>query len=173
MIRAAVPSDALHIAKVHVQAWHESYRGIVPDEVLAALSIDTRTTQWADALSKPQDGSAIFVSMAIDERIIGFGSCGTQRSNSLPYPGEFYAIYVLQTAQQCGNGKMLMSVMSRHLAEQELHSASLWVVRENTGARQFYERLGGVVIAEKEDIRESCTLIEVAYAWDTLPITAA
>ena len=36
-IRAAHPADALPIARVHVQAWHESYRGLIPDATIAAL----------------------------------------------------------------------------------------------------------------------------------------
>jgi hypothetical protein len=42
---------------------------------------------------------------------------------------------------------------------------SLWVLRENAKARRFYERLGGVVVAEKEERRAGGVLVEVAYGW--------
>jgi hypothetical protein len=31
--------------------------------------------------------------------------------------------------------------------------------------RAFYERLGGVVVSEKEDVRPTAPLTEVAYGW--------
>jgi hypothetical protein len=49
-----------------------------------------------------------------------------------------------------------------------LEAATLWVLRENAGARRFYERIGGEVVGEKEDIRDQRIFIEVAYGWRNL-----
>jgi hypothetical protein len=42
-IRVAGVADAGAIAAVHVEAWRETYVGIVPVQVLAGLSVDRRT----------------------------------------------------------------------------------------------------------------------------------
>ena len=39
-IRAAIPADAQAIARVHVEAWRESYRALMPVHVIEALSVD-------------------------------------------------------------------------------------------------------------------------------------
>jgi hypothetical protein len=38
-VRPATPDDADAIASVHVRSWQAAYRGIVPDAMLDALSI--------------------------------------------------------------------------------------------------------------------------------------
>jgi hypothetical protein len=44
----------------------------------------------------------------------------------------------------------------------------LWVLRENTLARRFYEQCAGQMIGEKQDVRGEATLIEVAYGWSDI-----
>jgi len=39
IIRKALPVNAEAVAKVHVQSWQETYRGIMEDEYLDKLSI--------------------------------------------------------------------------------------------------------------------------------------
>jgi ribosomal protein S18 acetylase RimI-like enzyme len=58
--------------------------------------------------------------------------------------------------------------MSSSLQQRGFSAAALWVLRENLRARRFYERLGGKVIAETEDVRGAATLVELAYDWPDL-----
>jgi hypothetical protein len=94
-IRTATVADAPAIGFVHVEAWRETYVGIVPDHVLADLSVDRRAAMWGRILSDPSapNASAAFVA----ERggtIVGFGCCGLQRDEMLSaggYGGEIKA----------------------------------------------------------------------------------
>ena len=61
-----------------------------------------------------------------------------------------------------------MTLMARDLVARPLSGASLWVLRENVGARRFYERLGGTVLAEKAVTEGAATMHEVAYGWADL-----
>jgi hypothetical protein len=45
----ACPDDAEAIARVHVDSWRTTYQGILPDEVLAGLSVERRRAFWAKA----------------------------------------------------------------------------------------------------------------------------
>ena len=47
-------------------------------------------------------------------------------------------------------------------------SMMLWVLRDNTPARKFYEALGGQILCEKPIEIGTQTLIEVAYGWKDL-----
>jgi len=171
-IRTATVADASAIGSIHVEAWRETYVGIVPDHVLAGLSVEGRAAMWGRHLRDPtaSNASAAFVA----ERggtIVGFGCCGAQRAEMLKaqgYDGEFIAIYVLRTSQHRGLGLALMGAMAQELRRRQLEAASLWVLRENTGARRFYEGIGGEVVGEKEDIRDQRIFIEVAYGWRNL-----
>jgi len=44
-----------------------------------------------------------------------------------------------------------MSSMASRLLEQSRKAATLWVLRDNAGARRFYERLGGKLVGERAD----------------------
>ena len=165
-IRRAAVADVARIGAVHVQAWHEAYAGLIPDEVLARLDPGRRAAMWLRLLT---DGRAVFVGELEDE-IVGFGSCGPQRDASLPYDGEIAAIYVLRRAYRVGIGRRLMAAMARELRAQGFQSASLWVMEVNAPARAFYERLGGKVVTRRDQIRDGFAAIGVAYAWDDLSV---
>ena len=103
--------------------------------------------------------------------VVGFGACGDQRDDTMRergFPGEIGALYILRSHQRAGVGRSLVSVMARALTVRRLDSASLWVLRENIGARRFYESLGGFVGGEKTTQRGDAVLTEVAYCWSDL-----
>ena len=171
-IRTATAADASAIGSVHVEAWRETYVGIVPDHVLAGLSVDGRAAMWGRFLCDPTafDASAAFVAER-SGTIVGFGCCGVQRTEMLSargYDGEISAIYILRSSQRRGFGLALMGAMAQELRRRHLEAACLWVLRENASARRFYEGLGGEVVGEKEDIRDQRIFIEVAYGWRNL-----
>ena len=91
--------------------------------------------------------------------------CKTVALPSAPPPHEIGAIYILRSQQGAGAGRALMSLMARDLVARTMPSASLWVLRDNMGARGFYEGLGGTIIFEKEVTEGGKTLHEVAYGW--------
>ncbi len=169
LVRPAEPADAPAIAEVHVVSWRETYAGIMPDRVLARQSVPARTRMWQGILQRPRAGDANFVAEAEDEEIAGFASCGLQRTAGLDFAGEFYAIYVREAHQRSGIGRTLMVAMSSHLRRIGLSSASLWVIRENLKAIRFYERFGGIRVAEQEDRQDGFVLTEFAYGWRELP----
>ena len=171
-IRAATGDDAVSIAAVHVASWRETYAGLMPDTMLSGLSVNDRAARWADILGQAErpDGPGVFVAEHGGD-LVGFASGGGQRDANLlaqGFTGEITAIYVLQDMQGRGAGRRLMAALAEDLQRGGHGAASLWVLRENLGARRFYERLGGEIVGEKQDQREAVRLIEVAYGWRDL-----
>jgi ribosomal protein S18 acetylase RimI-like enzyme len=168
-IALATPDDAQALAAMHVASWHETYSGLLPDNILAALSVQSRAAAWSKILLEPATANSSVVYLAEhQETIIGFGSCGAQRTESLKdngYDGEVSGIYVLREFQKGKIGTQLFRSMSSDLLRRGFKAAALWVLRENFRARRFYEHFGGKVIAEREDVREGTVLIELAYGW--------
>jgi GNAT superfamily N-acetyltransferase len=157
-IRPATREDAEAIARVHVQAWREAYRGILPPDVLDRLSVQERMRLWDWALSH-KGGGAMFV--AEDKgRVVGFICAGRPREPRLGGT-EIQAIYVLATNQGKGLGRGLMRAAMQALCEAQDSTVYLWVANRNSKARRFYDKLGGVAGETKDAGR----LVEVVYRW--------
>ena len=172
--RAATADDAAAIGALHVASWCETYAGLLPQDMLDGLSPESRSAMWAAVLEAPgaPDASRVFVAQG-SVGIVGFGACGGQRDTAMRergFNGEVGAIYVLRSHQRAAVGRSLMGLMARDLIARRLASASLWVLRDNMGARRFYEGLGGSLIGEKMVAAGDASLPEVAYGWSDLSI---
>ncbi len=171
-LREGTVEDAPALGALHVASWRETYAGLLPDAMLAELSVATRATMWADILSNPaaSGGMVVFVAEA-DDRLVGFGCCSAQRDQDLAaagFSGEIGAIYILRAHQGGRVGRAIMAALSRALADMGHFAASLWVLRDNAAARSFYERLGGGIIGERTEVEPEATLVELAYGWRDL-----
>ena len=166
-IRPARVEDAPGIARVHVDSWRTSYRGLVPDVVLDTLSYEKRETMWRTGLSNPERKNYEYVAVDEQGRIVGFVSGGPLRDGDPSYESELYAIYLLQEVQGQGIGRRLMLTFVEHLLQSGVTSMLLWVFADNP-ARKFYEAMGGQLIQSQPMEIGGATLIEVAYGWKDL-----
>jgi ribosomal protein S18 acetylase RimI-like enzyme len=172
IIRPASLADAADLATMHVASWLETYPGLLPPSMLTSLSVDKRLAMWKQVIgATPTPGSAKVYLAEIDKEIVGFGSCVSQRTQTLKdsgYDGEISAIYVLKAFQRRALGRRLLHAMASDLSARGFTAASLWVLRDNAPARGFYEQYGGQVVAEREEARPDGALSEVAYGWTHL-----
>lgn len=155
------------MAKVHITSWRETYPGMVPDLMLDRLSIANEAIRWQRMFDRPdrRGGSIAFVADQ-EGKVVGYGTCGEQRTELLfdrGFTAEIGELYVLRRAQRQGAGSGLMMAMAAALADTGHRAMSLWVLEENRSARRFYQGLGGTPIARKHG-----RLIEVAYGWTDL-----
>ncbi|SEQ74846.1 hypothetical protein [Piscibacillus halophilus] len=74
-IRKANYSDTEGIAKVHVDSWRTTYKGIIPNNFLENLSYQKRNDLWVRNLS--EENSYTFVAENYEGSIVGFisGNC--------------------------------------------------------------------------------------------------
>lgn len=149
--------DAEGIARIHVASWRATYRGIVSDVTLDALSLDAlsveqRATHWREGLRalaadpSPRQ-AACYVAVDSNGDMLGFARGGRVRPLAsgvapLPYDGELYAIYLAPGVQRRGIGSLLAHAVARHLAADGLRSLLVWALARNP-SRRFYEALGG------------------------------
>jgi ribosomal protein S18 acetylase RimI-like enzyme len=171
-IRAAIPGDAQAIARVHVEAWRESYRGLMPEHVIEALSVDRNTEMWAAILACGASSIVHVVERlgiaAGGAELVGFGSARDARSPALGASGEITAIYLLESVKRRGIGRMLLRGLLGALAERGHRSAGLWALVDNHGTRRFYEALGGRPGAPRLVADGPADMHEIAYIWDDL-----
>src|SRR5579883_2064332 len=107
-VREARIVDAAGVARVHVESWRTTYRGIVPDAYLDALSVENRQRGWERQL---QAAGTIDVFVAEDRRsgeIVAFASGGPEQTGTeTAFPWELYAIYLIADRQRRGVGRRL------------------------------------------------------------------
>lgn len=127
-VRRARVEDAGGIARVFVRAWQVAYRGLVPDRILAGLSVERRRARWRERLG---GGDCTFVVQ--DHGIAGY-------CRIVP-PDIVADLYVLPERRHGGVGSALLEA---GLDELRSHSAdaSLWVFADNLPARAFCARFG-------------------------------
>ena len=146
-------------------AWRSTYRGLLPDDFLASLDEAGYEDRWRRIIA---DGSSRVFVAADGLDIVGFASGGRERAGEDGYSGELYAIYVLREFQGRGHGRGLVRAVVAGLRELELPDMIVWVLRDNVGARSFYERLGGVYVRTQPITIGSALLQEVSYGWRSL-----
>ena len=165
MIRPAVQADIPSIARVHVQAWRETYAGLIPQEVLDNLSTEERAAMWRGALSEHATSLLVYEH---EGEVVGFAAVGPEREKHALYTGELYAIYLLKAFHGQGYGGALFHGAVRSLKGQGRDAMRLWVLEENP-TRGFYEHLGGELHERKTLTFVGTPLTEVAYGWAELP----
>src|ERR1700694_1696959 len=165
MVRPAELNDATEIARVHVATWRSAYHDLLPDDFLASLSEAHYTDRWRRVIG---DGSSRVFVVEEPEGIAGFASGGRERAGESGFAGELYAIYVLDSAQRRGHGRELVRAVAGALRKMAVPDMIVWVLRDNTGARQFYERLGGIYVRAQPITIGTATLEEVSYGWRRL-----
>lgn len=162
MVREALPGDARAIAALHVGAWRAAYRGIVPDEALDSLSVDSREEFWRRVL---ESRSSDVVVAEEAGGLLGWVSAGKGRDpDAPPETAEVYAIYVEPESWSRGVGRRLWQVEEARLRSAGFREVTLWVLASNERARRFYERAGLAADAGGKTVRlGDVDLAEVRY----------
>jgi len=164
IIRQATQEDAAGIARVHVDTWRTTYRGIVPEDYLANMSYEESEKRWAGRLSDSEAKTRIYVAEDAAGHIAGFVCGGPDRDNDPVYKSELYAIYILEGYHGQGIGRRLTLALVEALLQMGLDSMILWVFAVNP-ARRFYEALGGQLVKTNQFEINGVIIDEVAYAW--------
>ena len=163
-IREARPTDVPAIARVHVDSWRTTYRGIVPDEALAGLSYAEREAMWTKIFTDTTVRGFRYVAEDDTGEIVGFAAGGPEPSGDPQYTGQLYAVYLLEASQGQGVGRQLVEAVARDLAHHGFGAMLVWVLAANP-ARRFYEALGGHQLRTRVETIGGVELEEVAYGW--------
>lgn len=164
-IRPARPGDARQIARLDVETWRATYAGILTTPFLVGLSAQRRELGWAAVIERePRD---VRVAVGGDGEILGFGSCGRNRSGA-EFAGEVFTLYIAPDWQNQGIGRRLLHALFERLVALGCRSAIIWVLRDNPG-RFFYQRVGGREVRHRPFVVGGKKIEAAGYAWRDLP----
>jgi ribosomal protein S18 acetylase RimI-like enzyme len=143
-VRVAHPMDADALARVHVRSWQAAYSGLVDDAHLAGLDAGDRARIWRDRLTGGPPGAVTYVATpGVD--VVGFASVGPVRDEDLARQqegwAEVYALYVDPDRWRTGVGTALWRGVDAGWGD-EVAGVTLWVLRDNLRAREFYAARG-------------------------------
>ena len=161
-ISPAGPGDAGDLARVHVQAWRETYPGLLPQAYLDALSIPRHSRLWRRRLMSTGE---VTLAAEGESGLVGYCSGGDARGRTEGL-AEITTLYVLRQAQGSGVGRRLLTDTARVLAARGAVSLVIWVLRDNAKARGFYEHLGGRLDAARGEMVGGQIVPSVGYRWE-------
>jgi ribosomal protein S18 acetylase RimI-like enzyme len=166
LVLPAGPADAEALAHVHVTAWRETYRGLLPDAFLARMSEPRHARRFRHELTRPGPSELTLAAMN-PHGLFGYVSGGPSRSG-VDGEAEIATLYLLRAAQGRGVGRRLLTDAARVLAAQGARSLVISVLAENAHARGFYERLGGRADAPRREPGPGGGVWEVTYRWEDI-----
>jgi GNAT superfamily N-acetyltransferase len=164
-LREAGPADLPAVGALHHRSRAATYRGLVPDPALAALSAPMIAQWWAERWRWERHTHLLTVAEH-DGRLAGFNYVGPDEDHAR-HVGELYAIHLDPGEQGRGVGRRLMVDALATMHGRGWRRAVLWVLAGNAHARRFYERGGwrpdGV---EREAMMGPAVTLQVRYARD-------
>lgn len=167
-LRRAVAADEAAVARLHADSWRTTYRGILRDDFLDDTVVANRRELWSSRFAQiGREDQLILVSEERGE-IQGFACAfldadpewGTLLDN----------LHVVPGLKGRGLGRQLIAAVAEDVRRHAEHSVlHLWVYEQNTQARGFYERLGGVITeVVAEAAPDGSRVNAVRYAWREL-----
>jgi GNAT superfamily N-acetyltransferase len=161
-IRSGSAADAASIAAVQRASWFAAYEGIIAREIIdRATAPDEGARVRQTFRTRPWQRMMVAVAGTGETRepgdpgIVGYASFGPEtdvQTGLWPPPltdtgrdrrvAELYALYVRPAWWSTGTGRALMDRVLAGTCAARYQSVVLWVLRDNTRARRFYERAG-------------------------------
>ena len=139
-VRSARGDDAAEMARVNVQSWRETYRGLMADDVLDDPELLGRRERfWTDILTDERYRANHVAVAERGGRMIGIAMAAPTEGDDARWAMRLYVLYVVAVEHGSGaGGELLDAVIGPH------DSALLWVADPNPRAQAFYRKHGFV-----------------------------
>lgn len=167
-VRFARVQDASSVARVYIDAWHDTYPAILSKRVLCAMTPNGQSARWR-AVIKAQTREQVIVAEGVTQGVIGMASFGPSRDKGMGLDGEVYTLYVDPGHFGCGAGRALLKGAFAALRARGFSSCVIWAHALNP-ARFFYEALGGRIVGERSTRMMGDPVPEIAFGWHKLAV---
>lgn len=165
IIRKIKKEDSTEVTHVITVAWNETYKGIVPDDVLEELY--TNEKERAKRLSKAFDEDEVLgLVLEVDNKIVGISYYGTAKDTDYDNCGEIRALYIINKYHGYGFGKKLVEESIKELKKMGFNKMIICCLRDNINANKFYEHIGGKYV--KDGVYERLNLPEKIYYYEKI-----
>ncbi|GIG20972.1 N-acetyltransferase [Cellulomonas chitinilytica] len=140
VVRAPALADVPALARVHVESWRETYRGLMRDEVLDDPGFLARRERfWTRLLTEDRYRESTAALAERGDEVVGLALAGPPLDDDATWDRQLYALYTRVTAHGSGAGAALLTAVLDPGV-----SAALWVADPNPRAQAFYRKHGFV-----------------------------
>ena len=162
-IRNVKESEIAVTTDIIVRGWQTAYRGIIADDFLDNLDRgeitqrrlqDYKTTNYIVAI---EDNTIVGVCRYIDNEDNDYIIDGVK--------SEIIALYVEPNLKGNGIGSKIFEYVKDDLKRRHKNNMILWCLKDNTSARKFYEKHGGILVGEKTITFGGQDYVEVGYQY--------
>jgi ribosomal protein S18 acetylase RimI-like enzyme len=165
-IRVAKVEDLALIAKIRIDNWRITYKGLLPQSFLDDLDYEKETQSWHTF--SQMERHHVFVAIDENESIMGF--VGIRPFDSEMTIGEIHALHTSEEFRGKGAGKALIYHSAKLFKSQNIKEMRLWVIVGNDNATAIYEHLGAETYIERVDIINSTDVPEIGMKWNDLNV---
>lgn len=141
IIRNVKLEDLRQVSEIIVRGWQTAYTGIIDNEYLDSLSIDSK---YQKMLNNYKENG--FIVAEKNNEIVGFCRYRVGNEYIKRFPNvdcEICALYVKPESKRIGIGKKLVNYVKKAFREAGFTKMIIWCLKENYPSRAFYEKMGG------------------------------
>ncbi|MCX5400906.1 GNAT family N-acetyltransferase [Streptomyces sp. NBC_00102] len=177
-VREMTDEDCEAVAAIRVGGWQSAYLGLMPQPYLDAMDVGRETEIRRERLAAGGAVNLVAVTGPPGQpapEVVGWACYGAYREDDgrRTEGGELYTLYVRPDRTGTGTGGALLAEVMARAAGDGFPTLALWVLRENTGARRFYERAGFAPDGAEEDFDAGGLMVpEVRYVTALTPPAA-
>lgn len=138
-VRPATPDDLSGVLGVFLACWRESYRDVLPDAAIDAMTDERAEALWRRVLADPR---GVVLLAEREGEIVGITRYAATTGDDGRVDGAVHSLYVSPRAHGGGIGGALLARASDELRAAGAEEATLWVFAANAPSIGFYESKG-------------------------------
>ncbi|NHA69026.1 GNAT family N-acetyltransferase [Phycicoccus flavus] len=142
-VRRARPNDAPAVGLVQASVFRDTYRGRVPEEVLAAFEPEPFARAWRESLTAPPEGVHRLLVACAGPQVVGAAATGpSQDPDAGGAWGELGLLAVHPEARRQGHGSRLVNASVDLLRDAGAEAVAVWLPADADETRAFLAASG-------------------------------
>lgn len=165
VIKNATIDDIEEVAKLHINSWYETYRGIISQNYLDSMK--NNLSKRIERMKNEFNLRTMIIGI-INNEIIGFSEFvfSNEFSKDLDIDCELCGLYIKNGYKNLGYGSKMFEYVINIFKEKNKRKMGLWCVKDNIPAISFYEKKGGILSTEKTFTIDNQEYNEVNYIYN-------
>ncbi len=138
--------DQAQMARIKIDGWKNTYDKIIASKYLKTLDYQKQTERYIASFEEYKDLVLVAVR---GEEVLGY-SCFHLEDKSGNFDSELVSLYIKQNETGKGIGTNLLKETAKELLNKGKNNMIIWCLSENINAINFYTKLGGKKVVEKD-----------------------
>ena len=148
VIRNIEEKDIPYVVDIQIEGWKVAYKGIIDDHFLNSINRNERIEKRKENYKETG-----FIVAELNNEVVGF--CRYIDNNNFTQDiadidCELLSIYVKPTLKYNGIGTKMFQYIVEEFKRKNKTKMILWCLKDNEPSKEFYTKMGGKIVREKE-----------------------